>query len=390
MIPYSCMPFRKKTTGRHYALKIQTKVGLLRNYADVISRMQDEKRALAACHHPFIVSMDYAFQTPSLVIMALELGTGENLYDSLVACPDHRMDEGRVRFYAAEIALALAHIHRLGWIYRDLKPHNVLLNADGHVQLIDMGAVIDIRGDKLKAEADAEMPIFAENADVDETYVNQYIRARYEGSADAQFSAARSGSDRARSVIGTRGYMAPEVMALKHDTHATSGGYTNSVDWWSLGITIAKLITGHTPFGSTDVSKFILHVHAGGTITFDATDHCVRFAPEYARFFQNLRDTGVSAPAINVMQGLLCLDGDKRLGSGNLGMRDLRCHEFFAGIDWDLLEHKRLDPPFLPQPKVLVQTPIYESCDDVLEKNSGGHWKNLTLSGKDNEVFLTW
>jgi serine/threonine protein kinase len=56
------------------------------------------------------------------------------------------MSEERVRFYAAEIVLTLAHIHRMGMIYRDLKPANVLLCADGHIKLVDMGGVVDVGG----------------------------------------------------------------------------------------------------------------------------------------------------------------------------------------------------------------------------------------------------
>ena len=51
-----------------------------------------------------------------------------------------------MRFYSAEIVLTLAHIHRMGMIYRDLKPANVLLCADGHIKLVDLGGVIDVGG----------------------------------------------------------------------------------------------------------------------------------------------------------------------------------------------------------------------------------------------------
>lgn len=49
----------------------------------------------------------------------------------------------RVRFYSAEIILAIAHLHQMGFMYRDLKPHNVLLLGNGHIKLVDLGGVID-------------------------------------------------------------------------------------------------------------------------------------------------------------------------------------------------------------------------------------------------------
>jgi hypothetical protein len=70
---------RKKSTGIHYAMKIQTKNGLLHSFCEDMSRVAYEKEALALCHHPFIVSMDYAFQTPNMVLMVMDLGTGKLL-----------------------------------------------------------------------------------------------------------------------------------------------------------------------------------------------------------------------------------------------------------------------------------------------------------------------
>ena len=48
-------------------------------------------------------------------------------------------DEDRVRFYAAQIALALDHLHSFGIIYRDLKPENVLMDDEGYVKIADFG-----------------------------------------------------------------------------------------------------------------------------------------------------------------------------------------------------------------------------------------------------------
>jgi serine/threonine protein kinase len=64
---------KKKSTGKHYAMKIQTKVGLLECFADDPRRSDFEKQAFASCQHPFIINLDYAFQTDALAIMVLGL-----------------------------------------------------------------------------------------------------------------------------------------------------------------------------------------------------------------------------------------------------------------------------------------------------------------------------
>ena len=69
----------KKSTGKHHAMKIQTKKGLLDCYSDDPTRVDYEKQAFAACHHPFIVSLDYAFQDDALAFIVLDLATGRIL-----------------------------------------------------------------------------------------------------------------------------------------------------------------------------------------------------------------------------------------------------------------------------------------------------------------------
>ena len=67
--------------------------------------------------------------------MVLGLSTAGDLHQQLQQAEYGYLPEDRVKFYAAEIVLALVYLHDLGLIYRDLKPNNVLLNADGHIQV---------------------------------------------------------------------------------------------------------------------------------------------------------------------------------------------------------------------------------------------------------------
>ena len=375
---------KKKSTGKHYAMKIQTKLGLLHNCRDDLAKVNLEKLACASCQHPFIINLDYAFQTDSLAIMVLNLATAGDLNKSLGNCIGSRMDEERVRFYAAEIVLALSYLHQMGLIYRDLKPQNVLLHEDGHIQLVDLGGVRDMRGDKMiqytssvpllsqsfikhipppsnqnsltylpeltPSSADAANNInnnsnttsgsnntsrvtdintntaTAEMRELDFHYekddvIEALMGDDYErGDRDREVHANNNDSDDAVavqpspskkknvneerstrrhrfSVTGTLGYMAPEMVLLLNNHHRKqkqhnkqraaidplldedynnkhnqqpwtalrqSRGYTTAVDWWSLGCTMFKLLTGGRPFIDGDPSDIVPVSGEGG------------------------------------------------------------------------------------------------------------------------------
>lgn len=87
--------------------------------------------------HPFVVKLHYAFQSSESLYFVTDFLNGGELFFHL--CNETRFTEDRARFYAAEIILALSHLHSEGIIYRDLKPENVLLDADGHIKLTDFG-----------------------------------------------------------------------------------------------------------------------------------------------------------------------------------------------------------------------------------------------------------
>jgi serine/threonine protein kinase len=157
---------RKTSTQKHYAMKIQLKAELLREYKGDESHLDTEKNVFSACHHPFVVDLAYAIQTevhnvgrvqPSAMIHAelisifsmlllwliatymlqqhailiLGLVRAGDLEDAMVKDLNRKLSPDRVYFYIAEITLALQHMHDLGMLYRDLKPCNVLLGTFG-------------------------------------------------------------------------------------------------------------------------------------------------------------------------------------------------------------------------------------------------------------------
>lgn len=349
---------KKKTTGRHYAMKMQTKKGILECYRGNTSMVCAEKEAFAKCQHPFIVNLDYAFQTENLAIMVLGLGIGGDLNKAIMNAPDCKLNLGRVQFYAAETVLALSYMHQMGLIYRDLKPQNILLGEDGHIQLVDLGGVADATGDNFntKTKKDpAEVAALFRDSDTNETTLD--ISRNYEAKSPKAASTPKgtpksadtTKADKQKKemgIVGTIGYMAPEMVLMIFQKSHEAEGYTYMVDWWSLGVTMYKMITGKKPFSQYNYESFVDFATQFNEKILEFTEH--------TELMMILQKTDFSDPAftpesIDLISKLLNVDELKRLGSEAVGgLAAIKSHPFFAGIDWDMLEQKHVDPPFIP------------------------------------------
>jgi PAS domain S-box-containing protein len=102
-----------------------------------VARAMTEQRVLREADHPFVASMYASLQTDSHLHLVLDYCEGGELYALLNAQPKKRLREAHARFYVAEVLLALQWLHLHGYVYRDLKPENVLIQSDGHALLSD-------------------------------------------------------------------------------------------------------------------------------------------------------------------------------------------------------------------------------------------------------------
>jgi serine/threonine protein kinase len=140
----------------------------------------------------------------------------------------------------------------------------------------------------------------------------------------------------------------------KKKLHAN--GYTSSVDWWSLGVTMYKLLFGREPYATTTYSALSRSLPR-------IINQSIDFFEAFTKVFGKLTFEEVVDPTTeDLIRKLLNFEADHRLGSGPNGVLNVRNHPFFASIDWVLIESGKAIPPYHP---------TYETLS-ILQRNANG------------------
>lgn len=152
-----------------------------------------ERNVLSFTNHPFIVKLNFAFQTIDRLFLILDYCPGGDLSEHI--CRERKFTEDRAKFYLCQIVLALEDLHKRDIIFRDLKPDNVVLDQDGNAMLTDFG---------LSKEG------------------------------------VLVGNKGATSFCGSLAYLAPEMLKQV--------GHGKSVDWYLLGVIFYEMLAGMPPY----------------------------------------------------------------------------------------------------------------------------------------------
>jgi cGMP-dependent protein kinase len=232
--------------------------------------VMNEKNILAMTNSDFITKLYATYNGSQTLYFLMEVALGGELYATYNRKGFHG-SEKHARYYIAGVVFAFEHLHERRIIYRDLKPENLLLNEQGHPKLTDMGLAKFVIG---------------------KTY----------------------------TTCGTPDYFSPELIA--------STGHTNAVDWWTLGILIFELMSGHPPFESAYPMQIYSKVMKGiGKVV---------FPPK------------CNGPVGDLIRDLLKREPSERAAMRPGGTKNIKDHKWYQGFDWSAMAKLQLDPPYKP------------------------------------------
>ena len=249
-----------------YAMKILKKEEIIKR--NQITHTKTERFLLEKLDHPFIAKLKFAFQDSKHLYIITEFLQGGELYFHLKS--RNNFKESTTKFYMAQIFLAIDYMHKNGYIYRDLKPENVLLDKKGYIKLTDFGL--------------SKMVLNEDNL-----------------------------NNSRNTICGTLEYMAPEIIK--------GIPYGLSADWFSFGVVLYEMLTGHFPF---ELKSRNLEDR-----NFDEKD--IEYPPK------------MSSEAKDLISKLLKIEPDKRLGYNS--NEEIKNSDFFKDIDFEKLLKKEYKPP---------------------------------------------
>ncbi|KAK7163861.1 hypothetical protein R3I94_002543 [Phoxinus phoxinus] len=196
---------KERATGDVYAMKIMDKTSL--RSQDKVAFFEEERTILGLNSSPWIPQLQHAFQDQDHVCLVMEYLPGGDLM-ALMNRYEDQMDESLAQFYLAELVQAVHSVHQMGYVHRNIKPENILIDRTGHIKLADFG------------------------------------------------SAARLAANRtvtcSKLPVGTRDFMAPEILS------GLSVGPES--DWWSLGVIAYEMIYMKSPFADGTATKTINNI----------------------------------------------------------------------------------------------------------------------------------
>lgn len=253
-----------RTNNKFYIIKTMQKSKII-NFK-MIDNVLMQKKIHAQMNNGMIAKLIKTYKDSQRLSMLMEYVPGVDFIEALKSLK--KVAELDARFYAGCLVLILEYLHDHDIIYRDLNLKKILIDRAGYPKLID-------------------------------------------------FSCAKYIQGRTYTLVGTPHYISPEVI--------TGNGYNFTADYWSLGVTLYKIMYGILPFGNSQTEPL--------TIYQDVINQRLMF-PLSVDPLSKSRDF------------ISCLLNKNPGQRGN--MEKIKSHPWFVGLNWDFLSTKQIKGPFMP------------------------------------------
>lgn len=274
-------------TSKEYAVKVCEKAHMIRERkTDYIRRERDALNRLSG--RPGFLNFYCTFQDFNRLFYVMTYARAGTLLQLMEKVKT--FDIECVRFYSAQILLAIEQMHAHSVIHRDLKPENILLDEKFHVLIGDFGS-----------------------SRIEERVKDSVDSVEVDDSAHEQSSKPHR---KRGSFVGTAQYVSPEILNGRVSSAAS--------DLWSFGCIMFQMVAGYPPFqGPNDYLIFQ-----------KITKLDLTFPPDF------------DPDAADLIGKLIVLNPQNRLGAEDRTPYDsIRNHKFLEGIDFSTLRNK--DPPFV-------------------------------------------
>ncbi|KAJ4761868.1 Protein kinase KIPK [Rhynchospora pubera] len=342
-------------------------------------RLWFERDVLATLNHPLLPSLKGFVSTETIVGFAIERCSGGDLNSLRRRQTEKMFSDSVIRFYAAELVLALEYLHSRGIVYRDLKPENILIQDNGHIMLVDFDLSTKLPVKSPKPYKLPETPPPAQVRANEQLGQNHRKKKKRKNNFLLRSFSSHTGvspvttdeapnksplhkpaavrnvgsTDKSNSFVGTEDYVAPEIIQGK--------GHEFSVDWWGLGVVLYEMLYGRTPFRGLNRKETFYRVLVK--------------EPELV---------GEQTPLRDLIRRLLEKDPDKRITC-----QEIKEHEFFRGVNWELvIEMAR--PPYIPSGSELESNEedldVEKTVQEVFGEEKG---KPEVMNGGDDTVQNT-
>lgn len=313
-------------SNRMYALKRLRKSEMLKRRQVINVRSEKDVLAEASQRNPWVVTLHASFQDEDYLYMVMEYMPGGDMITWL--CDKGIFDFKTTQFYIAELCAAVASVHEMWFVHRDIKPDNILFGLDGHIKLSDFGLskrfgrgkdeLLELQGEANDNKKNVKRLSFSQVGQSEEDIKHLRERVIFQ------------------SVVGSPSYIAPEIVKRQN--------YGVSCDWWSVGVIMFEMLFGYPPFYSQET---------------DRTLYKITHWKEFLRF---PRDRDVPERAIDLIKRFLC-DPPERLSDFD----KIKSHPFFDGLDFSKL--REMKAVFEPQLSDPLDTRYFPVVDPISQKS---------------------